>query len=66
MLYSMLFRKMRNLISNEKGQDIVEYSILLALLFGVMYFIYSTGIFAYMRMSLLQIFYGTIHLLERI
>lgn len=54
------------MISNEKGQDVVEYSLLLAFFFGVAYFFYATGVFAYMRMFLLQAFYGAIHALEHI
>lgn len=66
MIRSMLSKRFRPIVSNEKGQDIVEYSILLALFAGVAYFFYATGVFAYMRMFLLQVFYGTIHVLERI
>lgn len=66
MFQSILFRKAKQMISNEKGQDVVEYSLLLAFFFGVAYFFYATGVFAYMRMFLLQAFYGAIHALEHI
>ena len=66
MFQSILFRKAKQTISSEKGQDVVEYSLLLAFFFGVAYFFYATGVFAYMRMFLLQAFYGVIHALEHI
>lgn len=66
MFLSMLFKKIGRLIVDEKGQDMVEYSLFLAFFFGVAYFFYATGVFAYMRLFLLQVFYGTIHVLERI
>lgn len=66
MCQSRIFKKVKRVISNEKGQDVVEYSLLLALFFGVAYFFYATGVFAYMRMFLLQAFYGAIHALEHI
>lgn len=53
MFQSRIFKKVKRVISNEKGQDVVEYSLLLALFFGVAYFFYATGVFAYMRMFLL-------------
>lgn len=66
MFQPMRFKKTKQVISNEKGQDVVEYSLLLAFFFGVAYFFYATGVFAYMRMFLLQAFYGAIHAMEHI
>ncbi len=54
-----LIRDVRKLFT-EKGQGIVEYSMLLALFAVVGYFMYASGMFAYTRMYMLNAFYGII------
>lgn len=59
-MYIMRFSSRIRSVFTEKGQGIVEYSMLLALFAVVGYLMYASGMFAYTRMYMLNAFYGII------